>query len=201
MATTVTTQAELDKALSSTTPTIIDINSPRGIWLEVRDSKNHTVRAYGSSTVRASNWVSVIRESKHATITAKNILDVSGIDMHDLETWLDFAGVEVRDGKAVLYKAVDDEFYAGHGYVLTQYPVGATIEAPDWRDDNQCGGGYYLCPSPSQALAHYNSAKRFVEVEVKLKHIRPISGSVAKAKVKKLTVIAEVTEFGKRVLA
>jgi hypothetical protein len=81
----VTTQAELNKALKDPSDFYIDIVSPRGIWLEISDSKDKvvtasasaTVTAYGSATVTASDSATVtaygsatVRASDSATVTA-----------------------------------------------------------------------------------------------------------------------------------
>ena len=66
---TVTTQAELDSALTNpdhacATHEII-IDSPAGVWIEVSDDHGQDVRAYGSSSVRAYGSATV-----HATGSA-----------------------------------------------------------------------------------------------------------------------------------
>ena len=60
---TVTTQAELDSALTNpdhacATHEIV-IDTPAGVWIEVSDDHGQDVRAYGSSSVRAYGSASV----------------------------------------------------------------------------------------------------------------------------------------------
>jgi hypothetical protein len=55
---TVTTQAALDAALAEHVD-IININSPRGVWLTISDSGSATVRASDSATVEASGSATV----------------------------------------------------------------------------------------------------------------------------------------------
>ena len=54
---TVHTQAELDAALTNPAYTYatheIVIDSPAGVWIEIRDDHGQDVNAYGSSQVRA----------------------------------------------------------------------------------------------------------------------------------------------------
>ena len=66
---TVTTQAELDSALTNpdhacATHEIV-IDTPAGVWIEVSDDHGQDVRAYGSSSVTATGSASV-----HATGSA-----------------------------------------------------------------------------------------------------------------------------------
>ena len=60
---TVTTQAELDSALTNpdhacATHEIV-IDTPAGVWIEVSDDHGQDVRAFGSSSVRAHGSASV----------------------------------------------------------------------------------------------------------------------------------------------
>ena len=70
---TVTTQAELDSALTNpdhacATHEIV-IDTPAGVWIEVSDDHGQDVRAYGSSSVRAFGSSSVTAYGS-ATVTA-----------------------------------------------------------------------------------------------------------------------------------
>jgi hypothetical protein len=72
---TVTTQAELDKALADKIDWI-DIKSPKGVWLEVTASGSATVTAFGSATVRAFGSATVTA-SDSATVTASDSATVT----------------------------------------------------------------------------------------------------------------------------
>ncbi|QAY70032.1 hypothetical protein ET471_08280 [Xylanimonas protaetiae] len=134
--------------------------------------------------------------SARVTLTGGVVIDVTGLDLTDPQTWVDYTGAEVIDDRVVLYKAVDDELRAGHSYRLTAYPVGEDVTAPDWRDDHGCGYGLHASPHPHQALAHYGDAKRMLRVTVPLADLRPIPGGTAKAKAATVHVLDEVSLDG-----
>ena len=219
--TTVTTQDQLDTALADKATTCIHIESDRGVWLRVADGNatveadgnatvradgNATVRAYGtsgvhayrSSTVTAGAHVAVHLHSAQATVTGGVLIDVTNLDLNDPATWCGHHGVQVADGKAVLYKALDDDLIAGRGWDKpTVYTVGETVSCTDWRGDNECGGGLHLSPTPNQARAYNTSATRFVEVTADLADLRPIGGGTPKCKVRTCVVVREVDRFAR----
>ncbi|MDI9627171.1 MAG: hypothetical protein QM286_01270, partial [Acidobacteriota bacterium] len=157
-----------------------------------------TVQAHDSATVRASAWVAIHLHSAHATVAGRHIIDVTGLDLQDPATWCAYHGVQVDDdGRARLYKAVDDNLAAGHAWQPTTYPVGQTVTAPDWRDDNSCGHGLHVCPRPAQARDHYHEATRYLEVAVPVDQLRPIDDS--KAKAPEVYVVREVDLSGRPV--
>ena len=69
----VTTQQELDETISRKDLNYQDfeiiIDSPRGVWVTISDSKGLDVRAFGSATVRAFGSATV-RASGSATVEA-----------------------------------------------------------------------------------------------------------------------------------
>ena len=71
----VTTQQELDETISRKDLNYQDfeiiIDSPRGVWVTISDSKGLDVRAYGSATVRASGSATV-RAYGSATVEVEN---------------------------------------------------------------------------------------------------------------------------------
>ena len=206
----VTTQAELDAALADKAVTWIEIRSPRGVWLDVvsygsatvtaygsatvtaydsapvtaygsatvRAYDSATVRAYGSATVTASIKVAIHLHSGYAKIKGGVLIDHTA-DLSDPLNWCEYHGVKVKAGIATLYKAVDDKWTTDRGF---DYSPGAKPIAPDWSDDNACGGGLHFSPSPTQALAYHDEATKFVAVGVKVADLRPIPGGTAKAK-------------------
>ena len=223
--TIVRTQGELDAAIGLGDENII-IDPLAGVWLYVSDSAtvwasdsatvwasdSATVRASGSATVRASDsatvWASdsaTVWACDSATVEAVEggvLIDLTSIDEHDPTVWCEVHGVQVADGNAVLYKAVDADLTAGHGYRPTRYAPGETVEAVDWQDDNKCGGGLHLSPTAWQATAYRADAVRWVECRVPVGEVRPIpsldSGVVAKCKVRSVMVVAEVDRSGRR---
>ena len=209
--TTVTTQADLDAALAAHRDDAdgeIYIRSTTGVWLEIRDTgrcyvrafDSSTVRAFGSSTVQASKYVAVHLHSARATVEGGVLIDLTQVDERDAREWCDIHGAEIVGDTALLYKAVDGEFAAGHSYRLTTYAVGSTVTAADWRADHSCGGGLHLSPHPEQALEYRTDAARMLLVEVDLADLSPIpslvSGGAAKCKVRACRVLREVALDG-----
>jgi hypothetical protein len=152
------------------------------------------VKAYGLATVVASKYVAVYLHSANVTLIGGVVIDMTELNLNDPQTWADYVGARVEDGLVYLYKAVDDDFYAGHAYIRTRYPIGQTVTAPDWRDDNNCGGGLHVSPHVHQALAYYSGAARVLEITVPLTDIRPIGTD--KAKARSVTVVREVDRDG-----
>lgn len=72
MSTVVTTQAEMDAAITSGASDII-IDSPAGVWLKVADSSR--VEAWDSSRVEAGSHVAVMLHSGAAKIVGGVIID------------------------------------------------------------------------------------------------------------------------------
>ena len=162
----------------------------------VRAYGSATVRAYGSATVRASAYVAVHLHSARVTLSGGVVIDVTRLDLTDPQTWAEYTGATVIDDTVTLYKAVDADLHAGHGYRLTAYPVGEDVTASDWRDDHDCGRGLHASPHPHQALSYAPAATRMLEVTVPLADLRPIPGGAAKAKARTVHVVREVTLDG-----
>lgn len=87
----VRSQAELDEALARTDLTYADdeivVDSPRGEWLVVGDTRGLDVRAYGSATVRAYEYATVtasdfvtVHASGSSTVTASGSATVRAYD-------------------------------------------------------------------------------------------------------------------------
>ena len=145
----------------------------------VRAYDSATVRAYDSATVTATPKVAVHLHSGYAKVSGGVLIDHTA-DLSDPTDWCEYHGVKAtRAGIATLYKAVDDNWTTPRGF---DYSPGAKPKAPDWRDDNGCGGGIHLSPTPVQALAYHPEATRFVAVGVRVADLRPIPGGTAKAK-------------------
>ena len=162
----------------------------------VRAWDRASVDAYGSATVKAGTCVPVHVHSKTATCQGGVIIDMTAINAKDPETWCAMNLVEVdEDGQAHLYKALDADLNAGHYYRLTNYPIGQVVDdTANWVDDNRCGDGLHVSPTPWLANAYYKEASRFVEVCCLVEDLRPINSS--KAKAPRLRVLREVTVDG-----
>ncbi len=138
-----------------------------------------TVRAYGSATVHASPKTAVHLHSGHAKVKGGVLIDHTAKFDTPAE-WCDYHGLKVsRAGVATVYKAVNDQWTTDRGF---DYSPGSKPSAPDWRDDDGCGGGLHFSPTPHHALAYYPDATRFVAVGVKVADLRPIPGGTAKCK-------------------
>ena len=105
------------------------------------------------------------------------------------------AGVWLEVGRAAAYgsstvRACDSNLKSERGFA---YPIGETVECPDWTETNDCGGGLHLSPHTVQALAYFQGATRFLRCTVDRADLRPIPGSPAKAKARRVTVVEEVS--------
>ena len=154
------------------------------------------VDAYGSATVKAGMCVPVHVYSKAVAHQGGVVIDMTAIDANDPETWCAMHLVEVdEDGQAHLYKALDADLNAGHYYRLTHYPIGHVVDdTANWVDNNRCGNGLHVSPTPWLAKTYYKEASRFVEVCCPVEELRPIDE--AKAKAPRLRVLREVTVDG-----
>ena len=162
----------------------------------VRAWNRATVDAWEDSTVEAGIFVAVYVHSKTVAHEGRVIIDVTLIDANDPGTWCAMHLVEVdEDGQAHLYKALDADLNAGHDYRLTHYPIGHVVDdSANWVDDNRCGNGLHVSPTPWLAKTYYEEGSRFVEVCCPVKELRPIDSS--KAKAPRLRVLREVTVDG-----
>ena len=153
-----------------------------------------TVTASGSATVRASSHVAVHVHSGYATISGGVLIDHPIANLTDPAMWCAYHGVTVTDGIATLHKAVNDNWTTDRG---TDYSPGATPEAPDWRDNHDCGNGLHFSPWPWQAQQYHSGATKFVAVGVALADLRPILGGTPKCKAPAVIVACrEVTIDG-----
>ena len=153
------------------------------------------VHAYGYGTVKAGPHVAVWLHRADATVEGGVLIDLTAVNLDDTGQWLAYHGIEVVDGRAVLYKAVDADLMAGHHHRPTTYTVGVELVASDWRDDHACGGGLHLSPNPAMARDYFVDAERYLRCTALVEDIRVIDGSGAstpKVKVRALRVETEV---------
>jgi hypothetical protein len=163
----------------------------------VRASGEATVKASDKATVKATKYVAVYVHSPQVTVSGGVIIDISTLDSHDTQTWLDYTGATVDDaGQVHLYKAVDDDLRSEYSKELFAYEIGSTVTPENgWRDNHGCGHGIHACPRPRQAKDHFPAATRFLELTAPVESIRPLDW--AKAKAPAVTVLREVDLSGK----
>ncbi|MFT4081150.1 MAG: hypothetical protein QM638_01060 [Nocardioides sp.] len=155
----------------------------------VKASDSATVHAWGCAVVHAAPHVAVYLHSKNAVVEGGVLIDVTEVEKTST-AWLEHHGIEVRDGVAVLFKAVDANLHSDQGFA---YPLGETVACDDWRPDNDCGGGLHLSPRPVHAKAYHNGPTlKLLACAVDVDTIRVIPDSTPKCKVPSLTVLHQV---------
>jgi hypothetical protein len=163
----------------------------------VRASDSATVEASGSATVRASKWVAVHLFSARATVSGGVVIDVSALDLDELDTWAEYHGATVTDGALTAYKAVGDDWQTDRkGWV---YAPGATVTADDWDAKPECGGGLHLCLTPRKSRGYYSAATRYVECLIDMSEAVVVDRD--KVKARSVRVVREVTIDGEPVTA
>ena len=213
MSTIVKTQQELDAALADGKADII-IDSPRGVWLTVSGSAtvrawgsatveawgSATVEAWGSATVRAGRYVAVHLHSQSVMLSGGVVIDMTALDRSDPATWCELNGIDVTDGRALVYKAVDADLTAGHGYTPTAYPIGETVTAPDWSKRAGCGRGLHFGRSPMAAAKHHrgDTGPRYLACEVDLTEVVVLDDKI---KARSCRVLREVDRHGREITA
>ncbi len=127
------------------------------------------VVARDSAHVEASKWTSVRKMLSHTGAIEGGIVIVEP-EITTPEDWCAYHGGIVRDGVAILYKAVRDDYRSAHGFL---YQVGSTATCDDWDGgEKECGGGLHFCASVGQALSFDDQATRFIACPVALKDMR-----------------------------
>ena len=147
----------------------------------VEASGSATVRASGSATVRAAPYVAVHLFSAQATVSGGVVIDIAALDLDDPEIWCTYHGIEVTDGLATVYKAVDDRYFSEHG---TCYKPGATPNAPDWQPTKFCGQGLHFSPTPQQAQAYNHTtatAAKYMACGIAVADLIPLGSDKCKA--------------------
>ena len=114
--------------------------------------------------------------------------------------WCAYYGVEVKDGVAILFKGVRDDYRTQRGFA---YVPGTSPEAPDWDGGKEeCGGGLHFSPRPRSTLEFDREATRFVACPIALADLVVHPDGELPQKVKAPRVCApcwEVNEDGERV--
>jgi hypothetical protein len=149
---------------------------------------NSSVEAWGNSSVVAwgltfIRWFSCLKIKASLQVIIAKVGDAKGKQSggrvlpcklpQTANEWCEFYGVEVTEGIAILFKAVDDDYstsYARQRNIF--YAPGNMPTAPDWDGGKQeCGGGLHFSPALQMALSFNSNAKKFVACPVKLEDI------------------------------
>jgi hypothetical protein len=134
----------------------------------LRDESSAVLRDE-SSAVLARWSVARVLSPRARTSGAGTVINTPPIDSPS--RWLDYHGVPVTDGAAIIYKAVDNDWHASHhipGGTMPDYSPGSTPLAPDFDPSpRDCGAGLHGCASPSGCLK-YHDGTRFVAIKVKV---------------------------------
>jgi hypothetical protein len=148
------------------------------------------VRARGEAHVEATGGASVVRHGRGAVVAGEGTSDVTSLATP--AEWCEYYGVQVQDGVATLYKAVEEDFSTYHG---GSYGPGTEPFASDWDGgERECGAGLHFSPRPTFALPHPDDRMRFVACPVRLEDIVPHPDGLYPDKVKARGVCAPVYE-------
>ena len=161
---------------------------------DLRD--NSSADLWCKSSADLKKFTVAWKKSVDATITGTgHVIDMTAIDLSKREDWTKYTGALVdEDGQIHLYKAVDDNLESAYSRDKFAYTVGSIVEPERWEDNNFCGNGIHLCPSPQHARDHFTDAKRFLEVTCDAATFVPIDTS--KIKTAKAYVLREVDICG-----
>jgi hypothetical protein len=121
---------------------------------------------FGHVTAKVTAKVAVLIEGIGAKITGgkKTIIKKS-----TAKEWCDYYGLPIKKGVVVLFKALDDNYKSGHGFL---YKPGTVPIAPDWDGGKEeCGGGLHFSPHPIMTQEFMPKAKRYMACPVKLSDI------------------------------
>lgn len=157
-------------ARGSSAPSIVAWGSSAA-YMDARAFARALIR--GSVMVNAWPTATVVCQGKtgwHVDGVEPKVIDISSA-----RAWCDYYGVEVVDGIATVYKALDGDF---HSRGNTYYTPGTAPSAPDWDGGaKECGGGLHFSPHPKIALNFKSNATRFVACGVALADMRAPHGN------------------------
>ena len=151
---------------------------------------------WGNARAVLKKFTVAWKKSVDATITGTgHVIDMTAIDPSKRDDWTKYTGALVdEDGQIHLYKAVDDNLESAYSKDKFAYTVGSIVEPEWWEDNNFCGNGIHLCPSPQHARGHFPAATRFLEVTCDAATFMPIDTS--KIKTAQAYVLREVDICG-----
>jgi hypothetical protein len=143
----------------------------------VEASGSASVRAYDSAKVSAGACVPVQTFPGYTgVITGGITIKIPDTQTCDPAEWAAYYGLDITGGKVTVYKAVGEDLKSGHGMA---YPVGATVTAPDWKDNRACGQGLHFGPNPWLAATYLvTEAKRFLACQVDAAAMIPLGNKI-----------------------
>jgi hypothetical protein len=159
----------------------------------VEASGNATVRAWGNATVRA--WGNVQILNLNCSGELQTFANYRVVFMpRNLEEFLNFHGVEQRDGNAIMYKAVHgDDLHSNYNPRFI-YEVGKTVlHDCNQRTYEDCGRGLHI--STLRWALNFGESwddLRIIECSVPLDKIVYPEGSDGKVRTSELTVLRVV---------
>jgi hypothetical protein len=161
-----------------------------------RLSGNATARLSGNATAHGSKYTAIHRLAKTTKATGGGVV-IEVPEITTMEQFFDYYGVDVKRGKATVYKIVDGEWSTGRGVI---YAPGSKPSCGDWSATPCCGGGLHFSPRPFMARK-YGDGSRFVACEIKLADAVVITdgGQPDKVKAKACKVLFECDEDGEPV--
>jgi len=215
------TKAEIVRTSGSSSPRVVasDSSSPR---VEAYGSSSPRVVAYGSSSPRVETYGSssprvVASDSSSPRVEAYGVAAVTTQGKVDCQRkggtptlakiateatwktaaeWCEWYGVEVVDGVATLFKAVEADWKGDHKTDVSYQP-GETPSAPDWDGGRaECGSGLHLSPRPVMALRFCSGATHFLACKVRLDDISVHPGGNYPTKCKVSGICAPIVEVG-----
>lgn len=154
-------------------------------------SGNSRATLSDNSRAEASPYCAVVIDSENAKVTGGVQIKIPKV--FTPQVWCDYNGVEVVDGVAILYKALDENYKSGYG---AEYRPGTIPIAPDWDGGRkECGGGYHFCASPRIARDRFNNkATKFSACPVALADCATITNPEYRDKIKAQGCCAPIWE-------
>ena len=176
--------------LSGNSSAILRDNSSATLW------DNSSATLWDNSSATLKKFTVAWKKSVDATITGTgHVIDMTAIDLSNPGEWAEYVGANVdEEGQVHLYKAVDDNLESAYSRGKFVYKIGSIVEPEWWKDNNRCGNGIHLCPSPQHARDHFPGATRFLEVTCDAATFIPIDTS--KIKTAQAYVLREVDICG-----
>jgi hypothetical protein len=116
----------------------------------------------------------------------------------DGQSWCEYYGVPVKNGKAILFKVVDKNLRSFRGLV---YKIGSRVKSCEW-DEEECSHGLHFVPRVFMAneFAQALDSLRYIACEVLVKDLLvfPFGSYPNKAKAPSCKVLYEVDEDGRK---